>query len=80
MIKLSYGEKVEKPPSFSSEEARKFYLAQKALEAKIAHIRAKDPKNTSGEEALAKTMLSIVYSFPSLTIDYLYDQTMAQIQ
>jgi hypothetical protein len=28
---------------------------------------------------LMKNLLSITYSFPSLTFDYLFDQTMAQI-
>jgi hypothetical protein len=29
---------------------------------------------------MAKILLSITYAFPSMTIDYLVDQTMAQIQ
>lgn len=29
---------------------------------------------------MMKIMLSIIYAFPSLTFDYLFDQTMAQIQ
>ena len=76
LLKLSYGEKIEKPIIFSSEEARKFYLAQKANEDKIKKLRSKQ-----GEEGaeLMNILLTITYKFPSLTIDYLFDQTMAQI-
>lgn len=79
LVKLSYGEKVEKPLSFSSPEAREFYLAQKAQEEKIALLKAKNAKNQD-ENSLSKMMLSITYAFPSITIDYLWNQTMAQIQ
>jgi len=67
---------VEKPLIFSSEEARKFFLAQQAAEEKIRKTRAKD----GDKDGLIKMMLVITYKFPSLTIDYLFDQTMAQIQ
>lgn len=77
ILKLTSGEKVEKPLSFSSEEARKFYLAQKEAEEKIKSIRAQ--KQTDGDNIM-KVLLSITYSFPSFTVDYLFDQTMAQIQ
>ena len=76
LLKLSYGEKIEKPVIFSSEEARKFYLAQKANEEKIKKIRSS--KEGEGSEIM-KILLSIIYKFPSITIDYLFDQTMAQI-
>lgn len=76
VLKLSYGEKVEKPLIFSSEEARKFFLAQQAAEEKIRKARSKD----GDKDGLIKMMLVITYKFPSLTIDYLFDQTMAQIQ
>lgn len=79
LVKLSYGEKVEKPLSFDSPEAREFYLAQKAQEEKIARLKAKNAKNQD-ENSLSKIMLSITYAFPSITIDYLWNQTMAQIQ
>lgn len=78
VIKLSYGEKVEKPLVFSSEEARKFYLAQKKLEDKIKKIKS-DNSETSDIDNLMKTILLITYSFPSLTFDYLFEQTLAQI-
>lgn len=76
LLKLSYGEKIEKPIVFSSEEARKFYLAQKANEDKIKKLRSKKEGDDSD---IMKVLLSIIYKFPSLTIDYLFDQTMAQI-
>lgn len=77
LLKLSNGEKVEKPLIFSSEEAKQFYLAQKAYEDKIKKVR----NSKEGDaDALIKMMLSITYSFPSITIDYLFNQTMAQIQ
>ena len=68
---------MEKPIIFSSEEARKIYLAQKANEEKIRKIRAQ--KQGQGDE-LMKSLLSITYKFPSLSFDYLFNQTMAQIQ
>ena len=77
ILQLSQGEKVTKPLTFDSEEAKQFYLAQKANEERIAAIR----QNKQGDaDAMAKILLSIIYAFPSLTIDYLVGQTMAQIQ
>jgi hypothetical protein len=52
-------------------------LAQKAAEEKIKKIKSQKEGDAN---ALAKIMLSITYAFPSLTFDYLYNQTMAQIQ
>ena len=77
ILKLSCGEKVTQPLSFDSEEARKFYMAQREQEEKIAKLRS---QANGDKDALAKIMLSIIYAFPSLTIDYLCNQTMAQIQ
>lgn len=77
ILKLSCGEKVTQPLSFDSEEARKFYMAQREQEEKIAKLRH---QANGDKDALAKIMLSIIYAFPSLTIDYLCNQTMAQIQ
>lgn len=77
LLQLTYGKKVVLPPTFSSEEERKFYEAQKAAEAKIAEIRSKN--NDSDDEILIKMLLCITYKFPSLTFDYLFNQTMAQI-
>jgi len=76
ILKLSNGEKVELPPTFTSEEAKKLYLAQKANEEKIRKIRSQVQGDSDG---LIKSMLSITYAFPSMTIDYLWEQTMAQI-
>jgi len=77
ILKLTSGEKVEKPLSFSSEEARKFYLAQKEAEEKIKAIKS---QKEADSDNIMKLLLSITYSFPSFTVDYLFDQTMAQIQ
>ena len=76
ILKLSNGEKVEKPLSFDSEEAKKFYLAQKRNEEKIKNLRS---KMNGDQDGLIKSMLTITYAFPSFTIDYLWQQTMAQI-
>ena len=77
ILQYGQGEKVTKPLTFDSEEARQFYLAQKANEERIASIR----QNKQGDaDAMAKILLSITYAFPSMTIDYLINQTMAQIQ
>ena len=77
VLKLSYGEKVTLPPTFDSEEAKAFYLAQKKNEDRI---RALKKKKESDREGLIKSFLAITYAFPSLTFDYLFNQTMAQIQ
>ena len=77
LLKLSCGEKVMPPLTFDSEEARKFYLAQKAAEERINRIRSQGKQDV---DSLSKMMLSIIYAFPSITIDYLWNQTLAQIQ
>lgn len=77
LLKLSNGEKVEKPLTFDSEEAKQYYLAQKAAEERIQKIKSQKGGDV---DALAKIKLSIVYAFPSFTFDYLDNQTMAQIQ
>jgi hypothetical protein len=46
-------------------------------EEKIARIKRQGRQD---KEALGKLFLSIIYAFPSLTFDYLINQTMAQIQ
>lgn len=77
IIKLSCGEKVNQPLTFDSEEMRQRYLAQQEMEERINKIK----RNSGGDkEALGKSFLAITYAFPSITIDYLCDQTMAQIQ
>ena len=76
MLKLTCGEKVEKPRTFDSEDERQFYLAQKEMEEKIKKIKAQAPGDS---EALIKSFLTITYVF-NLSFDYLADQTMAQIQ
>lgn len=76
LLKLTCGEKITQPQIFNSPEERAFYLKQQELEEKIKKIK----ENKDGDrEGLLKSMLSITYSFPSLTFDYLFNQTMAQI-
>ena len=77
MLKLSCGEKVVQPPNFDSEEARQLYLAQQEQEERIRKIKA---QGNHDKEGLMKALLAITYKFPSFTVDYLLDQTMAQIQ
>lgn len=75
ILKLSCGEKESKPPEFADAAARELYLAQKEFERQVQQI-----KNKSGDnEQLLKAMLTIVYKIPSFTLDYLFNQTMAQI-
>lgn len=78
LLKLSCGEKASEPISFENEEARKLYMAQKEAEEQIKRIKSDSKKNS--DDGLMKILLSITYAFPSLTIDYLFNQTMAQIQ
>lgn len=77
LLKLSNGERIEKPLIFSSEEARQFYLAQKAAEDKIKKVKS---SKQGDEDGLSKMMLTINYKFPGLSFDYLFNQTLAQIQ
>lgn len=77
LLRLSCGEKVVQPPVFDSEEARKLYLAQQEQEEKIRKIKS---QTSHDKEGLMKAFLAITYAFPSITIDYLFNQTMAQIQ
>lgn len=78
ILKLSHGEKVNPPMQFQDEAARKFYLAQMEYEKQIKRIK-QNAKN-GDENGLIKSFLMITYAFPSLTIDYLFNQTMAQIR
>lgn len=52
-------------------------MAQQENEEKIRRIKS---QGNQGTDDLMKAFLAITYAFPSLTIDYLFDQTMAQIQ
>lgn len=92
VLKLCYGERASKPqamPSLEnmSEEARKFFLAQQEMEKKLQKIRKTGKHydssgkliNNEFDDGIAKIFLTIIYEFPSLTFDYLYQQTMAQI-
>lgn len=78
ILRTTTGEKVEKPITFVDEAAKQFYLAQKAAEEKVARI--KNQNKTQNSDGLISTLLMITYAFPSITIDYLFDQTLAQIQ
>ena len=82
LLKLSNGEKATKPRVFSTPEEKAFFLKQQEMERRIKKIRQDADKTSGGEDetALIKIFLSITYSFPSLTFDYLFDQTMAQIR
>ena len=76
LLKLSQGERVTQPRTFSSPEERAFYLKQMEYEEKIKKIK-QDAKND--KDGIIKMCLYITYCFPSLTLDYLFNQTMAQI-
>lgn len=52
-------------------------MAQQEQEEKIRRIRS---SGNQDKEGLMKAFLAITYAFPSLTFDYLFEQTMAQIQ
>lgn len=78
VLQLTYGKKVVLPPTFNTPEERKFYMAQQAAEKRIAELR-KNNKPVD-DDFLIKMLLAITYSFPNLSFDYLFNQTMAQIQ
>jgi hypothetical protein len=72
---------VTKPRTFSTPEEKAFYLKQQEFERKINKIRQDADSNKAGdEEGIIKSFLTIIYSFPSLTFDYLFNQTLAQIR
>ena len=52
-------------------------MAQREQEEKIAKLKQ---SRDGDKDGLAQVLLSITYAFPSITIDYLCNQTMAQIQ
>jgi hypothetical protein len=52
-------------------------MAQREQEEKIARIKR---SQATDKDVLMKSLLSITYAFPSITIDYLCNQTMAQIR
>lgn len=78
LLKLSCGRKVTQPLNFETAEARAFFEKQQELEKKIQATRAKAQEND--EDSLMKAFMMITYYFPSLTFDYLFNQTMAQIR
>lgn len=84
ILRLSCGEKVARPITFSNEMERNFYLAQQKAESRIQALRQKNnekmAKTASNQDILMKAFLSITYAFPSITFDFLLNQTMAQIQ
>ena len=76
LVKLSCGEKVSQPLIFDSLEAEAFWKKQQEMDARIKKLKA---DKEGDPEGLIKNLMAITYSFPSFTIDYLYNQTMAQI-
>lgn len=80
LLKLSQGEKATQPRTFSSPEEEAFYRKQLEYEKRINQVRAKAKSADGGDkEGLIKTCLYIIYAFPALNFEYLFDQTMAQI-
>lgn len=84
LLKVSNGEKVSPPEVFANPEDKRSYLAQKEREERIARIKMKaqqadNSKQKQAPDSLIKTFLSITYAFPSVTFDWLANQTMAQI-
>ena len=75
MLKLSCGEKEDKPRTFVSEEDRQTYLAQKEMEEQIKRIKSQKQGDSDG---LLKSFLVIQYAF-NLSFEYLGEQTLAQI-
>lgn len=76
VINLTYGSAKDLPQTFATPEAKALWLKQKALEDKINSVKSKKEPDP---DAIIKVLLSITYSFPSFTFDYLLDQTLAQI-
>lgn len=79
VIKLSCGKSITPQITPTSEEARKFFAQQKKLQEEIDALKAKKNSSTADTDDIIKVLLRITYSFPSLDIDYLFNQTLAQI-
>lgn len=77
ILKLLCGEKVSQPLTFTSPEAEQLYLQAQQYEEEVNRI--KNQGNNKNKDGLIKIFLAICYSFPFLTFDYLFQQTMAQI-
>lgn len=77
VLKLSCGEKEKKPMIFTDEASKQLYLAQLEMEKRVNKIKNGDGKGDDTQ--ILKMLVSIIYQFPSLTLDYLFNQTMAQI-
>lgn len=77
VLKLSCGEKEKKPMVFTDEASKQLYLAQLEMEKRVNKIKNGDGKGDDTQ--ILKMLVSIIYQFPSLTLDYLFNQTMAQI-
>ena len=78
VLQLTCGKKVQKPHTFSTPAERSFYLKQQEMERRIKKIKQQNA-NKGEDDGILKSMLAITYSFPSLSFDYLFDQTLAQI-
>lgn len=80
LLKLSNGEKVSKPRTFSSPEEKAFFLKQQEFERKINKIKQDANGGKGDEDSIIKAFLTITYAFPSLDFNYLFNQTLAQIR
>ena len=78
VLQLTCGKKVQQPRIFLTQEERSFYLKQQEMERRIKKIKQQNA-NKGDDDGILKSMLAITYSFPSLSFDYLFDQTLAQI-
>ena len=78
VLQLTCGKKVQQPRIFLTQEERAFYLKQQEMERRIRKIKQQNA-NKGDDNGILKSMLAITYSFPSLSFDYLFDQTLAQI-
>lgn len=82
VLKLIQGEKISKPVNMNnlSPAEKKWMEAQKKMQDKIDSIKKQSNNNKDADsDILIKIILSIIYAFPALKIDYLFNQTMAQI-
>lgn len=77
ILEKANGLKTSVSPVFNSPEDEALYKAQQKAQEKINQIKSSN--NNNCEDSLMKLFLSIMYSFPNFSIDYLYNQTMAQI-
>lgn len=79
VIYLTQGEKIKKPIVYKTQQEEEFFKQMEEAEKRIAKIKKNSKDQGSWSEDILKVFITINYIFPSLTMEYLFKQTMVQI-